>query len=59
MPPYNWPQISVSVTEFALWRSPCSSTLHVADREARGSTAFALLWFWLRKIVQGIALCSM
>lgn len=27
MPPCNWPQNSVSVTEFALWRSPRSSAL--------------------------------
>lgn len=27
MPPCNWPQNSVFVTEFALWRSLCSSTL--------------------------------
>ena len=32
---------------------------HVADSEARGSIAFALLWLWLRKIAQAIALCSM
>lgn len=27
MPPCNWPQNSVSVTEFALWRSASSPTL--------------------------------
>ena len=47
MPPCNWPQNSVFVTEFALWRSLCSSTL---SREERGSIAFALLWLCLRKL---------
>ena len=32
---------------------------HVGDSEARGNIAFALLWLWLRKIAQAIALCSM
>lgn len=49
MPPCNWPQNSVSVMEFALWRSLCSSTLMWLT-EARGSITLLCLGSGLGKL---------